>query len=88
MLPGGAKTLGIELPRAAIFITGMCERLTSHFSVRRKCHFEFSAAGRGGGEGLAVEKDRLYIARRHGLRSEGGARGEEYVCDGEWFCAH
>ena len=77
MLPGRAKTLRSELPRAVIFVTGMCERLAGHLAVRRKDHFELGAARRGGGEGLAVKERCLDIAWRHGRRSEGSTCSKE-----------
>jgi hypothetical protein len=87
ILPDCAITLCIELPRAGAFVARLRDRLTGHFSVRRKGHFELGAAGCGGGERLAIEKGRFDIVRSHALRSEGNAGGEKYANGGERSCA-
>jgi hypothetical protein len=88
VLPSRAKPLGTELPRAAVLVTGLCERLARHLTIRGEGHMELSASRRGGDERFAIEKRCANVAGRHGFRSEGGASDEECACDGECFSAH
>jgi hypothetical protein len=78
VLPGRAKARRIKSPRTGILGTRLCERLTGHLAILRKCHFEFGTARRCGKEGLSIEEGRPDVAWGHRFSSEGSAPNEEY----------